>query len=109
MLIFIKIAYGNNDEGAFGGFPDLAHVDPNVQDWLWKRADGVGKYYKNTMKFDGWRFDYVKGFGPWVVNNWNANVGGFSVGEYWDANVNLLNGGQIMPIVLFLILLVITK
>jgi alpha-amylase len=24
------------------------------------RTDGVGKYYKNTMKFDGWRFDYVK-------------------------------------------------
>jgi alpha-amylase len=44
----------------------------------------------NTMKFDGWRFDYVKGFGPWVVKDWNTNVGGFSVGEYWDANVNTL-------------------
>jgi alpha-amylase len=42
------------------------------------------------MKFDGWRFDYVKGFGPWVVKDWNANVGGFSVGEYWDSNVNTL-------------------
>jgi hypothetical protein len=50
----------------FLGFPDLAHVTPNVQNWLWLRTDGVGKYYKNTMKFDGWRFDYVKGFGPWV-------------------------------------------
>ncbi|MFV8326713.1 alpha-amylase [Flavobacterium sp. ZS1P14] len=87
---FYKNSYANNDEGAFGGFPDLAHVVPNVQDWLWKRADGVGKYYKNTMHFDGWRFDYVKGFGPWVVNQWNANVGGFSVGEYWDSNVNTL-------------------
>jgi hypothetical protein len=29
------------------------------------------------MKFDGWRFDYVKA-SPWVVNDWNANVGGFS-------------------------------
>jgi hypothetical protein len=28
------------------------------------------------MKFDGWRFDYVKGFGPWVVKDWNTNVGG---------------------------------
>jgi alpha-amylase len=87
---FYKNSYGNNDEGAFGGFPDLCHSAPNVQDWLWLRADGVGKYYKNTMKFDGWRFDYVKGFGPWVVNSWNANIGGFSVGEYWDANVNTL-------------------
>jgi alpha-amylase len=22
--------------------------------------------------------------------DWNTNVGGFSVGEYWDANVNTL-------------------
>ncbi|WP_339834327.1 alpha-amylase [uncultured Flavobacterium sp.] len=87
---FYKNGYGNNDEGAFGGFPDLCHANPYVQDWLWVRSDAVGKYYKNTMKFDGWRFDYVKGFGPWVVNQWNANVGGFSVGEYWDSNVNTL-------------------
>ena len=88
---FYKNPFGNNDEGAFGGFPDLCHAAPNVQDWLWKRTDGVGKYYKNTMKFDGWRFDYVKGFGSWVVRDWNANVGGFSVGELWDSNVNVLN------------------
>jgi alpha-amylase len=88
---FYKNSYGNNDEGAFGGFPDLCHANPYVQDWLWKRTDGVGKYYKNTMKFDGWRFDYVKGFGSWVVKDWNANVGGFSVGELWDSNVNILN------------------
>ena len=84
-------AIHNNDEGAFGGFPDLCHEVTNVQNWLWLRSDGVGKYYKNVMGFDGWRFDYVKGFGPWVVNAWNANVGGFSVGEYFDANVNTLN------------------
>jgi alpha-amylase len=81
-----------NDEGIFGGFPDLSHSQTYVQDWLWNRSDGVGKYYKNTMGFDGWRFDYVKGFGPWVVSNWNSNVGGFSVGELWDSNVNLLEG-----------------
>jgi alpha-amylase len=87
---FYKNSYGSFDEGTFGGYPDMCHLSPNVQNWLWLRADGVGKYYKNTMKYDGWRFDYVKGFGPSVVNNWNANVGGFSVGEYWDANVNTL-------------------
>ncbi|RXM40285.1 alpha-amylase [Chryseobacterium sp. CH21] len=87
---FYKNSYGNNDEGAFGGFPDLCHANPYVQDWLWGRDDSVGKYYKNVMKFDGWRFDYVKGFGPWVVNAWNSNVGGFSVGELWDSNVNTL-------------------
>jgi hypothetical protein len=34
----------------FLGISDLAHVTPNVQNWLWLRTDGVGKYYKNTMK-----------------------------------------------------------
>ena len=50
----------NNDSGAFGGYSDLCHDNAYVQDWLWNRSDGVGKYYKNVMKFDGWRFDYVK-------------------------------------------------
>ena len=87
---FYKNSFGNNDEGSFGGYPDLCHQAQNVKDWLWLRTDGVGKFYKNTMKFDGWRFDYVKGYAPGVVNQWKTNVGGFSIGEYWDANVNLL-------------------
>lgn len=87
---YYKNGYGNNDEGAFGGYPDLCHANPYVQDWLWGRSDAVGKYYKNVMHFDGWRFDYVKGYGAWVINQWNANVGGFSVGELWDSNVNTL-------------------
>ncbi|MBK6264305.1 alpha-amylase [Marivirga sp. S37H4] len=82
--------YVYNDEGIFGGFPDLSHSVPYVQDWLWNRSDGVGKYYKNVMGFDGWRFDYVKGFGGWVVREWVNNVGGFSVGEYWDGNAQKL-------------------
>jgi alpha-amylase len=79
-----------SDEGSFGGYPDLSHVKPNVQNWLWLRTDGVGKYYKNTMHYDGWRFDYVKGFGSWVVRDWVNNVGGFAVGEFWDGNAGLL-------------------
>jgi len=84
-------SYASNDEGVFGGFPDLSHSSPYVQDWLWNRSDGVAKYYKNTLGFDGWRFDYVKGFGGWVVRDWMNSVGGFAVGEYWDSNVNLLD------------------
>ncbi|MGB0524028.1 MAG: alpha-amylase [Flammeovirgaceae bacterium] len=80
----------NNDEGVFGGFPDLDHDVPYVQDWLWKRNDGVAKHYKNDLGFDGWRFDYVKGFGPWVVKEWVDWTGGFAVGELWDANVDYL-------------------
>lgn len=80
-----------SDAGAFGGFPDVCHDVPYVQNWLWKRNDGVGKYYRDTIGFDGWRFDYVKGFAPWVVKEWNANIGGFSVGELWDSDVDALN------------------
>lgn len=80
----------NNDRGAFGGFPDLCHSKSYVQDWLWKKSNSVAKYYKNEMGFDGWRFDFVKGFEPWVVKEWNNSVGGFSVGELWDSNLDYL-------------------
>ena len=89
---FHPSAIDANDEGSFGGFPDLCLNVNNVKDWLWKRPDGVGKYYKNTLGFDGWRFDYVKGFSPNVVKDWNAEVGGtISIGEYFDGNVSLVN------------------
>lgn len=80
----------NNDEGSFGGFPDLCHHQGNVSQWLWVRSDAVSKYYKNTMKFDGWRFDYVKGFPAWVVKDFVNSTGGFAVGENWDGNAGVL-------------------
>jgi len=42
---------------------DLDHDVPYVQEWFWKKENSVAKYYKNVRGFDGWRFDYVKGFG----------------------------------------------
>jgi alpha-amylase len=42
------------------------------------------------MKFDGWRFDYVKDFGRLVIKDWNTSMGGFLLEEYWDSNVNTL-------------------
>lgn len=83
--------FHNNDWGGFGGYADLCHHKNYVQDWLWKNANSVAKYYKNVMGFDGWRFDYVKGFEPWVVKEWKNAAGGFSVGEYWDANAATLD------------------
>ena len=82
--------YHNNDTGFFGGFADVCHHKPYVQDWLWGRSNSVAKYYKNTVGFDGWRFDYVKGFEPWVAREWQRAVGGFAVGEYWDGNAATL-------------------
>ncbi|AVM51143.1 alpha-amylase [Capnocytophaga sp. oral taxon 878] len=78
-----------SDEGG-EFFLDLAHKVPYVQGWLWKNEESVAKYYKNTMKFDGWRFDYVKGFGSWVIRDWMQSVGGFGVGELWDGNAETL-------------------
>ncbi len=82
----------SSDAGVFGGMPDLCHDQANVSIWLWNSASAVSKYYKNTMKFDGFRFDYVKGFAPWVVSGFmNSVPGSFAVGELWDSNVDVLN------------------
>lgn len=69
---------------------NLDHNQEYVQNWLWKADNSVAKYYKNVMGFDGWRFDYVQGFEPWVIKEWMDEVGGFAVGENWDGNANNL-------------------
>ena len=79
-----------DEEALFFAEQDLCHHKEYVQKWLWKSDESVAKYYKNTMKFDGWRFDYVKSFGAWVVKDWMASVGGFAVGEYWDGDAQKL-------------------
>lgn len=79
------------DEGSlFYPEQNLDHNQEYVQNWLWKDENSVAKYYMNEMGFDGWRFDYVLGFEPWVVKEWLDEVGGFSVAELWDGNVNVL-------------------
>lgn len=75
-----------SDEGSFGGFPDLCHAQANVSNWIYNASYSMSRYYKNTMHYDGWRFDYVKGYGAWVVQNFVNSVGGFSVGEDFDGN-----------------------
>lgn len=80
------------DNSLFYPEQNLDHNRQRVQDWLWKNENSVAKYYKNVMGFDGWRFDYVLGFEPWVVREWINEVGGFSVAENWDGNAdNLIN------------------
>ena len=79
------------DEDQFGGFPDVCLNVPHVQDWFWKKPESVAKFYRDSLGFTGWRFDFVKGFNPNVVKAWNAEVGGFSIGEYYDGNVTLVN------------------
>lgn len=86
---FYPDSEGNEDEGRFGGFADLNHSKPNVQNWLWKNDNSVAKYYK-SIGFDGWRFDFVKGFSTEWIKAWNAEVGGTSIGENFDGNADVL-------------------
>lgn len=85
-------ADATNDPAVFEAFAeqDLSHTVTYVQEWLWKSENSVAKHYKNEIGFDGWRFDFVKGFEPWVIQAWVNEVGGFSVGEFFDGNaINL--------------------
>lgn len=79
------------DEGSlFYEETNLDHNQQYVQDWLWAADYSVGNFYKNEIGFDGWRFDYVLGFEPWVVKEWMDAIGGFGVVELWDGNPDVL-------------------
>jgi alpha-amylase len=74
-----------SDEGTFGGYPDICYVNSppynDMKAWL--------TWLKNPANagFDGWRYDYAKGYHSWVVHDMNASSSpSFSVGEYWDSN-----------------------
>jgi hypothetical protein len=61
---------------------DLDHLNEDLRshlkDWLNHLKDDVG--------FEGWRFDFVKGYGPQFVKEYVADTVGadtFNVGEYW--------------------------
>ena len=76
----------NNDDGeGWGGMRDLDHKSANVQ----KIVKAYENYLLNDLGYAGFRYDMVKGFAASHVGNYNtaANVT-YSVGEYWDGNVN---------------------
>ncbi|MDY7228699.1 glucan 1,4-alpha-maltotetraohydrolase domain-containing protein [Hyalangium rubrum] len=62
-----------------------AYVRTSLTTWL--------NYKKNTLGYDGWRWDYVKGFGGSYVGTYvGATAPYFSVGELWtDLNLNDVN------------------
>ncbi|WP_316828122.1 alpha-amylase [Pedobacter miscanthi] len=77
------------DEGTFSSYVDLCHANPYVQGWCYGNSNSIAQTYK-AMGYDGWRFDFVPGFHSWVVKNWIAAAGGFSVAEYWNSNVTTI-------------------
>ncbi|ATB36510.1 alpha-amylase [Cystobacter fuscus] len=81
-------ATGNADTGdGYGAARDLDHTNATVQgdlkSWM--------NWLKSSIGYDGWRYDYVKGFNGSYVGNYNtATVPYFSVGELWT-DLNLAN------------------
>lgn len=74
-----------NDDGEFGFSSNLAHENPDVRkeiiEWM--------KWLKSEIGFEGWRYDYVKGYNPSRVKEYNnATKPLISIGEYWDGDIN---------------------
>lgn len=61
---------------------DLDHTNEMLRlslvDWM--------NWLKNDIGFEGWRFDFVKGYGPEYMKQYCGETVGndvFNVGEYW--------------------------
>ncbi len=87
-----KGANAKNDDGYgpeanYAAARDWDHENAQVREMC--RA--YLKWMYNTMDYDGWRYDYCKGFHNSHINDYNAASGAyFSVMEYWDGDVNVL-------------------
>lgn len=78
---------GYGDEANYAAARDWDHNNATVREMM--RA--YLKWMKAEMKYDGWRYDYCKGFHTSHINDYNQAAGGyFSVMEFWDGNKNTL-------------------
>ena len=74
----------------FAGFPHLCHRNPLVYTSMMEYAQMLIE----EIGFDGFRFDFVKGYGPWMVGTIakyryqrdGKDITPFTVGEYWEGN-----------------------
>jgi alpha-amylase len=86
---FHPSSYESWDDGTFGDMPDLAHRNPSVYGELMKLA----RWMIEDIGFDGFRYDFVKGYGTWIVTaiqEYRYVRGGrpfkpYGVAEEWDS------------------------
>lgn len=73
---------GNPKRGdIYAAAPNIDHSNPNIRNdlinWL--------KFLRSSIGFDGWRFDFVKGYpGDTLKQYIDATVPEMAVGEFWD-------------------------
>jgi alpha-amylase len=81
--------YETFDELPYDKMPDLCHRNPYVYTELLRLA----QWMVEDVGFDGFRFDFVKGYGPWMIKSIaevryldkrGAGFRPFCVGECWD-------------------------
>jgi alpha-amylase len=87
---FHPCPYESWDNGTFGEMPDLSHRNPYVFDEILKLA----RWLVEDIGFDGFRYDFVKGYGSWIVTaiqeyryrmRGNQYFKPYGVGENWDS------------------------
>lgn len=91
-LAWDKTAICSNNP-AFGGaggykacedYPAAPNID-HSQERVRKDISEWMRYLRNSIGFDGWRFDYTKGYeGRWIREYVDATVPEMAFGEYWD-------------------------
>ncbi len=77
----------------FGGFPHLCHRNPDV----YKAMFNYSRMLIEELGFDGFRFDYVKGYGAWMISllakyRYVKNGGEFTpfvVAELWSGTEDI--------------------
>jgi alpha-amylase len=87
--------YESWDGGTFGEMPDLAHRNPYVYAEILKLA----RWLVEEIGFDGFRYDFVKGYGSWIVTaiqeyrylRGGARVAPYGVAEHWDSERTIEN------------------
>ena len=78
---------GYGDEANYAAARDWDHKSDKVRNMF--RA--YAKWMKYEMKYDGFRYDYCKGFHNSHVSDYNSAAKTyFSVMEYWDGDPNVL-------------------